>query len=57
MNLAENYALGFADYKYKTWISFKIYIVFYQYQSTEFKKYKLLKDNSSESVIAKSLKF
>ena len=57
MNLAENYALGFAEYKYKTWISFKIYVVLYQYQSTEFKKYKLLKDNSSESVIAKSLKF
>ena len=55
MDIAENYALGFAYYKYKGLISFKIYVVsVYQYQSTQFKKYKLLNDNSSESVIVKS---
>ena len=47
----------FADYKYKILISFKIYVVLYQYQSTQFKKYKLINYNSSESVIAKSSKF
>ena len=31
MDIAENYALGFAYYKYKTLISFKIYVVLYQY--------------------------
>ena len=31
MDTAENYALGFAYYKYKTLISFKIYVVLYQY--------------------------
>ena len=31
MDSAENYALGFAYYKYKTLISFNIYIVLYQY--------------------------
>ena len=31
MDIAENYALGIACYKYKTWISFKIYVVLYQY--------------------------
>ena len=50
MNIAENYAFGFAYYKNKTLISFKIYVVLYRYQSTQFKKYKLLNDNSSESV-------
>ena len=54
MDIAENYALAFAYYKYKTLISFKIYVVLYQYQSTQFQKYKLLNDNSVESVIAKS---
>ena len=55
MDIAENYALRFAYYKYKALISFKIYVVsVYQYQSTQFKKYKLLNDNSSESVIVKS---
>ena len=53
IDTAENYALGFAYYKYKTLIS----VVLYQYYSTQFKKYKLLNDNSSESVIAKSSKF
>ena len=57
MKIAANYALGVAYYKYKTLISFKIYVVLYQYQSTQFKKYKLLNDNSSESVIAKSSDF
>ena len=57
MDVVENYALGFAYYKYKTLISFKIHVVLYQYQSTQFKKYKLLSDNSSESVIAKNSKF
>ena len=55
MKIAANYALGVAYYKYKTLISFKIYVVLYQYQSTQFKKYKLLNDNSSESVIVKSV--
>ena len=49
MDIAENYAC-FADYKYKILISFKIYVVLYQYQSTQFKKYKLINYNSSESV-------
>ena len=31
MDIAESYALGFADYKCKTLIFFKIYIVLYQY--------------------------
>ena len=31
MYIAENYTLGFAYYKYKTLISFKIYVVLYQY--------------------------
>ena len=31
MDIAENYALGSAYYKYKTLISFKIYVVLYQY--------------------------
>ena len=31
MDIAENYALGFAYYKYKTLISFKVYVVLYQY--------------------------
>ena len=31
MDIAETYALGFAYYKYKTLISFKIYVVLYQY--------------------------
>ena len=31
MDIAENYALAFAYYKYKTLISFKIYVVLYQY--------------------------
>ena len=57
MYIAENYTRGFAYYKYKTLISFKIYVVLYQYQSTQFKKYKLVNDNSPESVIAKSSKF
>ena len=57
MDIAENYTLGFAYYKYKTSISFKIYVVLYQYQSTLFKKYKLVSDNSSESIIEKSSKF
>ena len=30
MDIAENYALGFAYYKYKTLDSFKIYVVLYQ---------------------------
>ena len=55
MNIAEIYVLGFAYNKYKTLISFKIYVVLYRYQSTQFKKYKLLNDNSSESVIVKSV--
>ena len=29
MDIAGNYALGFAYYKYKTLISFKIYVVLY----------------------------
>ena len=31
MDIAENYALGFPYYKYKTLISLKIYVVLYQY--------------------------
>ena len=31
MDIAEYYALGFAYYKYKTLISFKIYVVLCQY--------------------------
>ena len=31
MDIAENHALGFAYYTYKTLISFKIYVVVYQY--------------------------
>ena len=31
MDVAENYFLGFAYYKYKTLNSFKIYVVLYQY--------------------------
>ena len=31
MDIAENYALGFAYYKYKTLTSFKIYVVLYHY--------------------------
>ena len=31
MDIAENYALGIGYYKYKTLISFKIYVVLYQY--------------------------
>ena len=31
MDIAENYAIGFAYCKYKTLISLKIYIVLYQY--------------------------
>ena len=31
MDMVENYALGFGYYKYKTLISFKIYVVLYQY--------------------------
>ena len=31
MDVAENYALGFTYCKYKTLISFKIYVVLYQY--------------------------
>ena len=31
MDVAENYALGFAYYKYKTLISFKVYVVLYEY--------------------------
>ena len=31
IDIAENYALGFAYYKYKTLISFKIYVVLYRY--------------------------
>ena len=31
VDITENYALGFAYYKYKTLMSFKIYIVLYQY--------------------------
>ena len=57
MDIAENYALGFAYYKYKTLISFKIYVVLYQYQSTQFKKYRLLNDNSPKFMIARSSKF
>ena len=57
MDVAENYALGFAYYKYKTLISFKVYVVLYEYLSTQFNKHKLLNDNLSESVIAKSSKF
>ena len=57
MDVAENYALSFAYHKYKTLISFKIYVVLYQYRSIQFKKYEVLNDNSSESVIAKSSKF
>ena len=30
MDVVENYALGFAYYRYKTLISFKIYVVLYQ---------------------------
>ena len=30
MDITENYALGFANYKNKTLISFKIYVVSYQ---------------------------
>ena len=52
-----HYALGFAYYKHSALVSFKIYVVLDQYESTQFKKYKLLNDNSSESIIAKSLKF
>ena len=29
MDMAENYSLGFAYYKYKTLTSFKIYVVLY----------------------------
>ena len=57
MGIAENYALGFAYYKYKTSISFKIDLVLYQYQSTQFDKYKSVSDNSSESIIEKSSTF
>ena len=57
MDITENYALGFTYYKYKYLISFKIYVVFYQYQSIQFKKFKLINDNLSESVIPKSSKF
>ena len=57
MDIAENHALGFAYYTYKTLISFKIYVVVYQYQPTQSKKYKSLNDNLSESVVAKSSKF
>ena len=57
MDIAKNYALGFAYYKCKTLISFKIYVVLYQYQPTQFKKYELLNDNSSEFVIAKVQNF
>ena len=31
IDIPENYALGFAYYKYKTLISFKIYLVLYQH--------------------------
>ena len=31
MEIADNYALGFAYYKYKSLISFKIYVVLYQH--------------------------
>ena len=31
MDIAENYAFSFAYYKHKTLISFKIYVVLYQY--------------------------
>ena len=31
MDMAENYAFSFAYYKYKTLISFKIYVILYQY--------------------------
>ena len=31
MDIAENHAIGFAYYTYKTLISFKIYVVAYQY--------------------------
>ena len=31
MDIAENYFLGFAYYKYKTLNSFKIYVVLYQH--------------------------
>ena len=31
MDIAGNYVLGFAYYKYKTLASFKIYVVSYQY--------------------------
>ena len=57
MDIAENYALGSAYYKDKTLISFKIYVVLYQYQSTQFKKYRLLNDNSPKFIIARSSKF
>ena len=57
MDIAENYALGLAYCKYKALISFKIYGALYLYQSTQFKKYELLNDNSSESVIENSSKF
>ena len=57
MDITENYALGFACHKDKYLISFKIYVVFYQYQSIQFKKFKLINDNLSESVIPKSSKF
>ena len=53
----ENYAPGFANYKYKTLISFKIYVILHHCQSTQFKKYKLLNDNSSKSVIEKGSDF
>ena len=57
MDIVENYALGFAYYQYKTLISFKVYVVLYQYQSTQFKKHKLLNDNSPKFIIARSSKF
>ena len=31
IDIVENYALGFAYYKYKTLTSFKIYVILYQY--------------------------
>ena len=31
IDIAENYTFGFSYYKYKTLISFKIYVVLYQY--------------------------
>ena len=54
MDIAENYALGFAYYKYKTLISFKIYVV---YISISQLNSIIINYDSSESVIAKRSTF